>query len=476
MLKHPKLSETREHIRAKKDAIAGTRENWVRDNAYYYGQLISSLKYIIPEGSRVLHVGCSTGFILEKLAPAYAVGVEYSEEQVAFAASKNIPNARFIHANLEDFDSGEKFDYVIVSTVEDIVDVKSVLDRVHACCDRHTRIILINYNFLWEPLVSLAEKLRLKIPQDLRSWVSPKDINDFLRMANFEAVCMKKIILLPFHIPLISYVLNRFVVRLPFFRLFNMMNLTVAKANLPSTGDYSVSVVIPCRNEAGNIEDAVRRVPKLGRHTEIIFGDDKSTDGTADKVLEMIKKYPDKDIKLVPGPGVCKADNVWSCFERASGDILMILDADLTVIPEELPYFYEAIALGYGEYINGSRLVYPMGDKAMPFANMLGNKFFSLFFSYILDTPIKDTLCGTKVLWREDYLKVKKLRGSWGIKDNWGDYEIIFGAAKNHLKMVEVPVHYMDRLYGETKMNNRLKNGLIMLRMCMVSLFKIKFY
>jgi glycosyltransferase involved in cell wall biosynthesis len=214
----------------------------------------------------------------------------------------------------------------------------------------------------------------------------------------------------------------------------------------------------------------------MGKGTEIIFGDDKSTDGTKEKVQEMIKKYPKRNIKVLDGPGICKAENVWTCFDQANGDILMILDADLTVIPEELPYFYEAITRGYGEFINGSRLVYPMHRDAMKPINMLGNKFFSTLFSYILDTKIKDTLCGTKVLWREDYQKIKKLRGTWGIQDRWGDYELIFGAAKQHLKHIDLPVHYMDRTYGETKMTNRFRNGWIMLRMSLISLMKIKFY
>ena len=190
----------------------------------------------------------------------------------------------------------------------------------------------------------------------------------------------------------------------------------------------------------------------------------------------MIAKHPEKNIKLVPGPGICKAENVWSCFDEATGDILMILDADLTVIPEELPYFYEAIAKRRGEFINGSRMVYPMHDEAMKMFNIIGNKFFSLAFTYILDTPIKDTLCGTKVIFRKDFEKVKKLRGSWGINDRWGDYELIFGAAKQHLKILDLPVHYYERVYGETKMTGRVKNGLIMLKMCRVALMKIKFY
>jgi glycosyltransferase involved in cell wall biosynthesis len=280
---------------------------------------------------------------------------------------------------------------------------------------------------------------------------------------------------MPYNIPGVSYVLNRFVARMPLFRHFCMMNITVARV-LPTAQEPSVSIVVPCRNEAGNIEDAVERIPQLTEDQEILFGDDKSTDGTAEMVLKMASKYPEKNIRLIDSPGIDKANNVWTCFDAAQKDVLMILDADLTVMPEELPYFYESIAKGYGEFINGSRLVYPMHDGAMRFFNVIGNKFFSLFFSYILDTKIKDTLCGTKVLYKSDFEHIKALRGTWGVNDRWGDYELIFGAAKTQLKLVDMPVHYMDRTYGETKMTGRLKNGLIMLKMSFAALFKIKFY
>ncbi|MGZ5304940.1 MAG: glycosyltransferase, partial [Bacteroidia bacterium] len=415
-------------------------------------------------------------FVLDKLHPSYGVGVDDSALQIE-EAKKNYPHLHFIHQHPEALDIQEKFDYILISSVEDIVDIKAVLDSVQKNCEPHTRIILVNYNYLWHPFVKLAERLNLKLPQRLHNWITAPDINNFLTHSAYEKLLTRKLLLMPFNIPLLSYILNRFVARLPFFSYFTMIRLTVARPTFfPADQDFTVTIAIPCRNEAGNIEDAVKRIPQLGSHTEIIFGDDKSTDGTPDIVREMIAKYPEKDIKLVNSPGVCKAFNVWECYEHAKGDILMILDADLTVIPEELPYFYEAIAKRRGEFINGSRLVYPMHKDAMRLYNVIGNKFFSTAFTYILDTRIKDTLCGTKVMWRRDYERVKKLRGTWGIEDRWGDYELIFGAAKRHLKIIDLPVHYVDRTYGETKMTGRIKNGLIMLRMCKAALMKIKFH
>ncbi len=475
MIPSSQFEDIRRSIREKNNSIAQQREGWIKRNPYYYSEVLKSLRFIIPEGSSILHIRCSTGFLLNELKPSVGVGIDDSDKQIDIARM-SYPGLTFHHQSPEQTKVEEVFDYIVISSVEDIVDLKAVLDAVKSNAHRGTRFILLHYNYLWHPLVQLAESLHLKIPQRLHNWLSLNDINNILHLSNYEPVHTKKVVLFPFYIPLISYVVNRFVARFPLFRELTMTRMTVARLLDGTVKEYSVTVVVPCKNEAGNVESAVNRIPEMGKGTEIIFGDDKSTDGTKEKVMEMMKKYPERNINVVDSPGICKAENVWTCFDHARGDILMILDADLTVIPEELPYFYEAITRNYGEFINGSRLVYPMHKDAMKPVNMLGNKFFSTFFSYILDTTIKDTLCGTKVLWREDYHKIKKLRGTWGIQDRWGDYELIFGSAKQHLKIIDLPVHYMDRTYGETKMTNRFRNGWIMLRMCMVSLMKIKFY
>jgi hypothetical protein len=474
MIHYPYLQEMRDKVAAEKNNITPKRIKWINSNKYYYRQLLRQLRFVIEPGSRVLHIRSEVGFVLDQLKPSYGVGIEDSSLQME-ESRKRYPHLTFLNQSPEDLQLNETFDYILISSVEDIVDVKAVFDAAYKCCHPSTRIIIINYHYLWHPLVRLAEKLNLKSPQVLHNWISSFDINNILHLSNFEPLQNRRIILFPYNIPGISYLLNRFFAKLPITRFFTMQRLNIARPLFDSQKDYSVSIVIPCKNEAGNIEDAVKRIPNLGTHTEIIFGDDKSTDGTPEIVREMMLKYPEKDIKLVNSPGISKAMNVWTCFDHATCDILMILDADLTVIPEELPYFYEAIAKRKGEFINGSRLVYPMHKDAMRLFNVIGNKFFSVAFTYILETKIKDTLCGTKVLWRSDYERIKKLRGSWGINDRWCDYELIFGASKRHLKIVDLPVHYMERTYGETKMKNRIKNGVIMLKMCWAALKKIKF-
>lgn len=475
MITHPYLEELRKSIKVKNNNIASVRSKWVKSNKYYYASVLNTLNYIIEPGNSVLHVRCSSGYILNGIDAAYRVGIDDSENQIE-EAKLQFSDIEFITSNTESFNLNRTFDYVLLTSVEDVVDIKAVLDSIKKHSHEFTRVIVLNYNFLWNPLVNLAEKFGMKIPQNLHNWISEQDVSSFLELSQFEKVINYRSILFPFYIPVVSWILNKYIARLPLFRRLTMLNFTVARVREFEKKDYSVSVIVPCRNEAGNIEDAVTRIPQLGSHTEILFGDDNSTDGTGDKVREMIAKYPDKDIKLYQGPGISKSENVWTGFDLAKGDIVLILDADLTVIPEELPYFYEAIAKRNGEFINGSRLVYPMHNNAMKLFNIIGNKFFSIAFSYILDRPIKDTLCGTKVMWRKDYQRIKKLRGTWGIKDRWGDYELIFSAAKLNLKIIDLPVHYYERTYGETKMTGRIQNGIIMLKMCWAALNKIKFH
>ena len=244
---------------------------------------------------------------------------------------------------------------------------------------------------------------------------------------------------------------------------------------LKRAGDnISVSIIIPCRNERGNIEQAVKRLPHFGAHQEIIFVDGHSTDGTLEEIKRVIAHYADHDIKLLEQEHSGKGDAVRKGFQEASGDVLMILDADLTVPPEELPVFYDVIASGLGDYVQGTRLVYPMDPGAMRFFNKLGNVAFSQLFTHLLGQPIKDTLCGTKVLWRRDYERICAGRAFFGDFDPFGDFDLIFGAAKLNLKIVEVPVRYRERVYGETNIS-RWKHGLLLLKMSGVAARKLRY-
>jgi SAM-dependent methyltransferase len=461
------LQASREARRRRQGELAATRDHWVRSNRYFYDRLKRLLRFIVEPAKSVLEIRCQTGHLLAAVEPSHGVGVEISERLVE-KAQQNYPQLNFVTSDPEDLQLDQSFDYVIVSHLFDTVDILAALQRTRQVCRRESRLIVCNYNPLWQPLLEWASKFGLRAPFEEPNWMSERDVTGFLELADFSVVRTYRLLLLPKYIPLVSWFCNDVLARMPGIRRLCLMQLIVARPK-PQPQDesaVSVSVIIPCRNERDNVEFAVQRIPEMGEHTEILFCDDKSTDGTGAEVERMMSKYPHRDIRLIEGPGICKAENVWTGFRAAKGDVLMILDGDLAVIPEELPCFLRALASGSGEFLNGSRLVYPIPRQAMKFANRVGNKLFGMTFSYLLDQRIKDTLCGTKVLWRKDWLRIEPNLGQWGMKDLWGDYELLFGAGKLQLQIQEIPVHYQERIYGVTKMTKVFSNGTRMLRIC----------
>jgi hypothetical protein len=466
-----RVKEVREHY----ERISERRADYIAKNAYYYNQIFQLLRFIIPPGNRVLQVGCLTPDFLNAVAPSFGVGIDLCETQVDLAR-RRFPHLRFhVHENYDVANLGT-FDHVIITDINDQTDPIASLRALASVMNDRTRVIVQNYNHLWETLVRLAEWLGQKFPLPLQNWLSTAEVANILTICDYEPLQVYRRVLAPKKIPLLSALANSFVARLPVVDRLNMICLTVARPlpRTPTKQHYSVSVIVPCRNEVGNVAAAVERIPDLGSHTEIIFCDDKSTDGTADEVRRLQQLDPERDIKLYDGPGISKALNVRTGFDHASGDILMILDADLTTMPEELHYFYDVIARGRAEFVNGSRFVFPMEGEAMRPLNIAGNRLFSGIFSFLLGQRITDTLCGTKALWRLHWPAIRTLAGSWGAEDRWGDYDLLFGAAKLHLRLIDLPVHYQERVSGITKMTKRFRNGLIMARMCWAAFLRFK--
>lgn len=461
------LEEIRKARQNHQDAVADGRNKWIDANSYFYNRINRLLRFIVKPGKRVLEVRCLTGRQLNETKPSRGVGVEIGQRILEIAANEH-PQLEFVRCHPEELELGERFDYIIFNHVFDTLDILRAFERVRAHCNEDTVFIILNYNQWWQPILELASKLGLRSRFLEPNWVNEQDICCFLKLTGFRPVHRYRLLLFPKRIPGVSWLLNEVVARLPGLRRLCLMQITVARPILEAKNpeNVTVSVVVPCRNEERNIELAIQRIPEMGKSTEIIFCDDKSTDRTANEVRRMQAQYPEKNIRLVEGPGICKAENVWTGFRAAQGEVLMILDADLAVMPEELPIFLNALVLGRGDFANGSRLVYPMQKFAMKFTNMVGNKVFGLTFSFLLDQRIKDTLCGTKVLWRKDWSSMEADLGSWGMKDFWGDFDLLFGASRLQLEIVEVPVHYQERLHGITKMTKVFANGWRMLRIC----------
>jgi SAM-dependent methyltransferase len=462
------------------------RDRWKRRNPYYYREMEKFYRFAIPEGERVLELGCGTGDLLNVVAPGWGVGIDFSESMLSIARSK-YPHLEFKNMDAHQLVLEESFDAIILSDlIGDLEDVLVVFQQLHKVSIPETRIIISYYNYLWEPVLKLGEWLHLKTKQSLQNWLPMADVTNLLELSGFEAVRRGTRLLLPLNVPLVSWIMNRILAPVPVLRQLCLVEYIVARPSPCSFGashtpmdgpktKRSCTVVIPCRNEVENIEAAVERIPALGDHTEIIFVDGNSTDGTVEKIHEVIDRYRgEKDIKFIAqGTGKGKGDAVRKGFAAAAGDVLIILDADLTVSPEDLSKFLEPLASGKAEFVNGSRLVYPLEKQAMRFLNLLGNKFFSMAFTFILGQRIRDTLCGTKALLKENYEKIAANRSFFGDFDPFGDFDLLFGAAKLNLKIVEVPVRYHGRTYGKTKIS-RFRHGLILLRMALLAFRKFK--
>jgi SAM-dependent methyltransferase len=461
-------------IRERFDRLALERASWQRRASYYYNDQRRYLRFLVPEGLRILEIGCGLGDQLAALKPRRGLGIDLSEAMVK-EASKRHPELEFLVGDGEALALDEIFDVILLGDlVGHVLDVEATLQQLRRCCTPRTRVVIAYYNFLWEPFLRLLEQVGLKMPQEEQNWLSPADIRNLLRLADYEVVKAERRLLMPTGIPILSTIANRLLAYLPGLNHLCLCHYVVARMRTASVHEpQTVSVVIPCRNEKGNIEAAIARLPSFGRQQEVIFVDGHSTDGTPDEIQRVITQYPEKDIKFLVQDGKGKGDAVRKGFAHATGDILMILDADLTMPPEDLPKFYDAIASGKGEFINGSRLVYPMEHQAMRYLNLLGNKFFSMAFSWLLGERIKDTLCGTKVLFRRDYERIAASRSYFGEFDPFGDFDLLFGASKLNLKILEVPIRYQERTYGTTNIH-RFTHGWLLLKMTVYGFFRLK--
>jgi Glycosyl transferase family 2/Methyltransferase domain len=432
----------------------------------------------VPQGARVLDLGCGDGALLASLKPSVGVGVDLSLD-VLRLASKDHPELRFVCGDAEALPVTGTFDYVVVSNlVGFLIDVSSFFRNLAAVVGPSTRVIVAYYNFAWEPLLKLAEGVGLKDREPLQNWLSRPDLANLVELAEFEPVSSGHRTPLPAGPARLVGPVNAALSAIPLIRRLGLISYVTARpaprGATPRVADPSCTVVIPARNERGNVRAAVDRLPLMGSHTELIFVEGGSTDGTADEIRSVIAERPEMDIKLLQQDGKGKGDAVRKGFAAATGDVLMILDADLTVAPEELPKFWAALVQNKGEFINGSRLVYPMEQNAMRLANMAGNKVFGLIFSWILDERVTDTLCGTKVLWASDYKRIAEQRHVFGDFDPFGDFDLLFGAANLGLKIREVPVRYRERRYGTTNIS-RWRHGLLLARMAIVGARMLKF-
>lgn len=472
------LSPRQESVRILFDSLAPERDRWVERNRAFHEADRAYLRFLVPENASILEIGCGTGDTLAFLEPSRGVGIDLSPAMIERARERH-PGLEFHTGNAEDpavlARIEGRFDVILLSdTVGFLDDIEETLRQLHRCATPQTRIIVSYHSRLWEPVLAAAERLGLKMPQGQMNWLSSADIVGLLTLAGWQPVKREWRQLVPRRLLGLGTLINRSIAPLPGVRKLCLRNYVVGRPIArEQERQPSCTVLIPCRNERGNIENAIRRMPRFCPDLEVIYVEGNSQDNTYEECLRVQAAYPDWDIKVMKQPGKGKGDAVRAGFAAARGDILMILDADLTVPPESLPKFYRAIAFGQGEFINGTRLVYPMADEAMRFLNWIANRAFARIFSFLLNTRFTDTLCGTKVLWRRDYDQIVANRHYFGDFDPFGDFDLIFGASKLNLEIVEVPIRYADRSYGETQIS-RFTHGWLLLRMVLFAWKKLK--
>ena len=480
-LTDPLVEEVRRFYETHHEGIEASR----RRHRYYYEYLTRVLRTRVPEGQRVLDLGCGAGDLLAALNPSSGVGVDIAPTSIAAARRRYAGrHLLFFEGDVTDSrllaQTGGPFDTILlVNVVTHLTDVQRVFDSLHSLCHSRTRVLIYSYSRLWQPVLRAAEALGLKHRQPPESWLPPEEIRHMLSLADFEVVRNDLQIIFPLGLPLISDLLNRFLGHLPVLDQLSLVFGIIARPaphriGRASSVDPSVSVVIPCRNEAGHIRALVGRLPRLPPSSEFLFVEGNSKDDTEAVIRAAIEENPDLPLRLVKQTGTGKGDAVRLGFREARGEVLLILDADMGVDPADVPKFVDALVRGKGELINGSRLVYPMEGRAMGFLNLVGNKAFAFLFTWLLGQQVRDTLCGTKALYRRDYEEIAAQRSYFGEFDPFGDFDLLFGASRLNLHIVDLAVRYHARRYGETNIS-RFAHGWLLLRMSLFAARKLKF-
>jgi len=458
-------------LRAAEPQPAGTLRRFYRE------AVRRLVRFWVPPGARVLELGCGAGSLLAALDPSVGVGVDHSVKMIERARAR-YPELDFRVADSAEFEPepGERFDYIVLSNlVGELVDVQRTLQRVRALCHPETRVIITYFNYFWQPLVTLAERLRLKPRQHAQNWLTPEQLGNLCELADLEAVTWGRHLLLPAPLPLLERVANRLLGPLPGLNRLCLNEYLVARPGAVAHGrtERTVSVIVACKDEAGNVAETIRSVPAMGLGTELIFVDGHSTDGTVEEIERCQDLNPAlQRVRVLVQDERGKAEAVRKGFAAAENELLMILDADNTVRGEDLPKFYEALASGQAEFVNGTRLVFPMEDQAMRYLNYLANHAFGVIFSWLMGQKVTDTLCGTKVLLKRHWENIDARRLEFGV-DPFGDFDLLFGAARAGLRIREVPIRYRARDYGDIKIQ-RFRNGVQLLRMAVKGFRRFK--
>jgi GT2 family glycosyltransferase/predicted small secreted protein len=436
----------KEEIKNHFNTISADYDYWKSRNYYYYSLIKEFFKKNIPAGSSVVEFGCATGDILAACNPKRGLGLDVSSNIIEVAKTK-YPCYEFKVVDVEKFSTTEKFDYVIMSDLLDhLSDIAAAIENANNLLSAEGKLVITTINPLWNPVFGLLERLRLKMPEGPHCFIPNSFIKFFCQLKGFKNISIGATVFIPKKIPFFSDSLNKIIPAMPLINRLCWVQTLIAQKGEVSKKELSYSIIIPTYNEEKNIEDCIKRIPKLEKDYEILVVDDGSRDNTP-RILEKIQKInPNlRSIRLSSNNG--KAYAVEEGIRHAQKDIIVILDADMSVAPEDLTLFIEPIERGLADFVNGTRLIYNMEKKAMDQMRRIANFLLAILFSLLLKIRITDALCGTKAFLKKDFREIN-ISG-----ERWGDLVLLWTAQNKGLRIVEVPIRYYARRSGNSKMH-----------------------
>jgi hypothetical protein len=431
------------------------REIFLKKFRYLFDEISSFLNTCINNPKKIIFFCCGNSTIANKIiADEKYINEIVKHDHLNYLKEENIKN----------------FDHIIIADIEHQKNISENLIELSKNITDDARIIVISKSLVWSLLIKIYKKIFHKFAPSSYNFLPYQNLKSYLMESNLEIIRNEKIIFLPFYIPYFTNLLNK-IFRLPVLNFFCLINITIVKRKNIKENYHSISYIIPCKNEEGNIEKFEEEL-KNNKNEEFLFGDDNSSDSTKQKILKLMEKF--HNVSIYDGPGISKSKNVYKGIELSNGEIIVIYDADHTVKFEDIKKAIKILNSTNADMINCTRMIYPQEINAMKRLNFFGNIMFAKFFSIIFDKKITDTLCGTKIFYKKNWSALAKYTSCWGIEDRWGDFDLLLSAYKNNLKIIEVPVHYYERDSGKTKMVSLISNTLRMFFLVLNGFYNLK--
>ena len=445
------------------------RINFLKKKNFLFKEISSFINNCIDNTKNIL-VFCSGNSILGKNIKSNKIFVREIDEKYEIKYNDKI---NYVDDNWKDI--LPECDTILISDIEHQSNPTSNLLNLSKIINDDTKLIILSKNMVWMVIIRLL-KLFFTFSPKKNNFLPSSYLENLYSICNLEVIRNERIIALPIYIPFLTNFINR-IFRLPLLNIFCLSNITILKKkhqDFSADKELKVSFIVPCKNEENNIKSFEKEIKENNLSHEYLFGDDNSSDGTNKEIEKLADKLSEYKIIKYNGPGICKSENVYKGIDLSSGDIIVIYDADLTVSFRDIEFSIKVLKETNTDFINCTRMIYPQKDGAMKFNNFIGNSFFASLFSLLFKKKVTDTLCGTKIFYKKDWIKIKQDISNWGIKDLWGDFDLLIGAYKNNLKITEVPVTYYERKENETKMTSVISNALRMLLIVLAAYYKLR--